>query len=515
VKITVDEDSLVSEEDESNNEATRIIIVGDAPDMTRAVAQPISFNPNGFNAGDSVTIAYQLRNTGTSPGTAWVRFKIFDGAGSLTAIDSMAFTLEAGNNLALSKRMYFVIDSGFVVTEIVNCTPFESNLLNNTDTLYFSTVTKMKSSLVMNNLDMKAGAPQQLPGWIGGKIVLGDFDLTVIGSIVNYDTAHFIVTNGTGKLKIVNGNQQNIFPVGVALYQTNFARINNTGTPDNFSVRVLPYVLRYGTIGDTVRNAVVDRTWMIDEETAGGSNATVEMWWNAADELPGFDRMANRVAHYTSSWQFGDAGTAVADAPGMFSRAQAGYTGFSPFTVTSGSNVFLPLQFISFTASVVQKDVLLKWTTESEINTSHFDVEFSADGPGFTSIGKVKSMNTAGQHQYEFVHRAPVGTTLYYRIRQIDLDGQSEYSKVARVVIEAPVEITLSPSPASTYIRLYGADLGKVTEIRIIAADGKTIKRLANISQPVIDIQSFKNGLYMVQLMGRDGPMKTLRFIKQ
>jgi hypothetical protein len=77
--------------------------------------------------------------------------------------------------------MHFAIDSGFVVMEIVNCTPFESNLLNNTDTLYFSTVAKMKANLIVNNLDMKAGAPQQLPGWIGGKIVLGDYDLIVNG----------------------------------------------------------------------------------------------------------------------------------------------------------------------------------------------------------------------------------------------------------------------------------------------------------------------------------------------
>jgi subtilase family serine protease len=515
IKITVDEETLVSEEDENNNLATRTIIVGDAPDMTRSITQPISFNPNGFNAGDSVTIAYQLRNNGTNGGTAWVRFKVFDAAGSLTAIDSVAFTLAPGSNTTLSRRMHFVIDSGFVVTEIVNCTPFESNLLNNSDTLYFSTVAKMKTNLIVNNLDMKAGAPQQLPGWIGGKIVLGDYDLIVNGNIVNFDTAHFVVTNGSGKLKIINGNAQNIFPVGANLYRTNFAKINNIGTTDNFSVRVLPYVLRNGTSGDTIRTSNVNRTWMIDEDIAGGSNGTVEMFWNASDELPGFDRTASRTAHFISNWQLSGPGNALVDTNGIFSRAQAGYTSFSPFTVTSGTTVLIPLRFIEFTAVPNGKDVLLKWITEAEQNTSHFDVEFSTDGAGFTAIGKVNSANTGGQHRYEFTHQSPIGNTLYYRIRQVDLDGRYTYSKVVRVNVVTATNITLSPNPARNFIQLHNVDRNELREIRIVGMDGKLIQMNSNNSQMLIDIQQLKNGYYVLQVIKKDGSTVNLSFVKQ
>jgi hypothetical protein len=82
------------------------------------------------------------------------------------------------------------------------------------------------------------------------------------------------------------------------------------------------------------------------------------------------------------------------------------------------------LTFISFTASPNGNDVLLKWTTEAEINTSHFDVEFSTDGSTFSKIGKVASLNTAGEHHYSCLHRSPAGTTLYYRILQVDLDAE-------------------------------------------------------------------------------------------
>jgi hypothetical protein len=127
------------------------------------------------------------------------------------------------------------------------------------------------------------------------------------------------------------------------LYRTNFAKINNIGTTDNFSVRVLPYVLRNGTSGDTIRTSNVNRTWMIDEDIAGGSNGTVEMFWNASDELPGFDRTASRTAHFISNWQLSNPGNASVDTNGIFSREQAGYTSFSPFTVTSGTTVLIPI----------------------------------------------------------------------------------------------------------------------------------------------------------------------------
>lgn len=514
IKIKVDEASLVDEEDENNNEATRIIIVGDAPDMTGAAAQAISFNPNGFTAGDSVSVAYQLRNNGTAFGSAWVRFKIFDAAGSLTAIDSVAFTLQPGNTTTVSARMHFVIDSGYVVTEIVNCTPLESNLLNNSDTLRFSTVVKMKANLTVNNLDMKAGAPQQLPGWIGGKIMLGDYDLTVVGNIVNFDTAHFIITNGNGKLKIINGSQQNLFPVGAGIYSTNFARIDNTGVADNFSVRVRPFVLRNGISGDTIRNSNVNITWMIDEENAGGSNASVELWWNTSDELPGFDRSISKIAHYTGNWQLSPQGNALADTNGIYSRMHTGYTSFSPFTVTSGV-VFVPLKFISFTATPNGNDVLLKWTTEAETNTSHFDVEFSTDGSSFTKIGKVASLNTAGEHRYSCLHQSPAGNTLYYRIRQVDLDGEFEYSKIVMVKLQATIEITLAPNPAQQYIRLQKADMSQLREIRILSADGKMVKRLSANLSPTINIQQLKNGMYYVQLARKDGRLVIMSFVKQ
>ncbi|MBS1567791.1 MAG: hypothetical protein JST39_25630, partial [Bacteroidetes bacterium] len=191
MKIIVDPQNTAVEEREDNNEATRALIVGEAPDMARSHAQAISFNPSGFKAGDSVDVRFEIKNNGAKDGNAWVRFLILDAGDAVTAIDSLPFNLASGGTITVSKRMRFDADRGMVVAQLYNCSPMEFDLLNNNDTLSFSTVAMLKSDItVSGDLDMKDALPAQLPNWIGGKLVLGDHDLVVQGRILHADSAH-------------------------------------------------------------------------------------------------------------------------------------------------------------------------------------------------------------------------------------------------------------------------------------------------------------------------------------
>lgn len=515
VKIVVDQEGLVSEEDELNNEATRIIIVGDAPDMARSQAGAIRFNPTGFSTGDSVTVSYSIRNNGPTGGTAWVRFQILDETDAVVELDSVQFTLAGGASTVISKKMLFNTVRGNVVATIVRCSPLEFDLLNNADTLSFSTVQMLTANLVINgDLDMTAGIIDY-PGWIGGKLVLGNFDLLVNGRIINFDTAHFVVTTGTGKLKFANSSNTNTYPVGAALFSPNFVNINNTGAADNYAVRVLPYVLKNGKFGDTVRTANVNRTWMIEEETIGGSNATIEMFWNANNELPGFDRNNSRTAHYTGVWTLGDLGAASIDANGIFSRAQAGYTNFSPFTVTSGAGTALPLRFIKFTATPKNGDVLLNWITEAETNSSHFEVEYSEAGMVYNTVGRLASRNRSGQQSYDFSHQSPIGNTLFYRIKQVDLDGKFQYSRVIKVTLNGHNRIVLYPNPAQHLISISNVQLSDIKGYRILDNLGRTIKVLSPGNSLQINVSDLKNGVYFLQIIRKDHTEEMRQFIKQ
>lgn len=503
VKIVVDQENLINEEDERNNEATRTIIVGEAPDMTKHVAQPIGFNPAAFNIGDSVTVSYQVRNAGSKAGTAWARFKVFDMAGTLTALDSVQFTLAPNANTTLSGKMLFTIDSGFVAMEIANCNPQESNLLNNTDTLFFNTVVRLKASLTVSNLNLAGALPSELPGWIGGKIILGNSDLTVIGNIINFDTAHFIVTDGTGRLRIVNGNPENIFPVGTSLVSSNFLRLRNNGTADNFRVRVAPFVLSNGNTGDTVRSGNVSRTWFIDEDVSGGSDAVLEMYWFPNHEADGFDRSKSRMGHFTGTWELGNPTAAVLDsANGRFSKRDSGFTSFSPFTVTNESPGLLPLTFLDFYGTKKLGSVHLTWRTMAETGTSHFIVEHATNGMAFRPLSSLAALgNTGTINIYTYQHQSPVEGINYYRIKQIDQNGAFTYSKIIRISYsEANNAVLLYPNPVGEVLNvMLPAQNIRPLSCRIINSSGQVVQEhqgtAANAIQ-VINTSKLPSGQY-------------------
>ncbi|MBS1752401.1 MAG: T9SS type A sorting domain-containing protein, partial [Bacteroidetes bacterium] len=498
MKIVVDPLNTMNEENEFNNEATRALIVGEAPDMAKRFAQSIRFNPNGFRAGDSVTISYSIINNGTVDGSAWVRFMILDRNNGLHAIDSVPFTLSAGANTIVSRKMYMDLIKGKVIAEIVNCTPVEYNLLNNSDTLNFSTIAPLTRNVVVNgNLDLRQGIPDDVPGWIGGKLLLGNFDLTVNGEILNADTAHFIVTDGTGKLKLVNNNTENVFPVAVDTSHGNFVKIANSGTPDNFSVKIVPYVLQRGDNGDTVRTGNVNRTWFIEEQTPGGSNAILTFLWYQQDEQPGFNRTQSAAAHYLTTWQMGTFGAAMTDTAGRFSKSQEGYSSFSPFTITDINNA-LPLRLLQFEATQQHEEALLKWETTDEVNTSHFDIEYSTNGRDFSVIGKVMANNITGLQHYSFIHSGLQPGDNYYRLKMTDIDGKFTYSAVRKLSVAGKMELQAYPNPARNSITVKGIMPGGILEL--VTIDGKRLQQVkTSANNMVIQLGNITSGIYIIR----------------
>ena len=513
MKIVVDPANTLNEENEGNNTATRALIVGEAPDMAKRFAHSIKFNPNGFSMGDSVTISYSIINNGTVDGSAWVRFFIYNNSGSLRAVDSVPFFLTAGANTIVSRKMYFDVLKGKVVAEIVNCTPVEYNMENNTDTLSFSTILPIPKNITVNgNLDMKQGIPDDVPGWIGGKLLLGDFNLTINGSILNADTDHFIVTNGTGKLKLVNNNAENIFPVAADASHGNFVKINNTGAMDNFSVSVAPYVLQRGNSGDTLRTGNVNRTWFIEEQTPGGSNATLTFLWNEPDEQPSFDRTQSKVSHYTTAWEMGTISAALTDTAGRYSITQSGYTNFSPFIITN-TDLALPLRLLELEVKVRNNDALVEWQTTDEVNTGSFSIEHSVDGIRFTSIGNVAAANMPGVHSYQFTHAGISEGNHYYRLKMVDIDGSYTYSSIKLVKVSAGISLQAYPNPARQFVTVRGLQ-GDGT-LELVSIDGKTVYRTTTINtSTIISLNNISNGIYIIRYTYL-GQVQQLKIIKQ
>lgn len=98
----------------------------------------------------------------------------------------------------------------------------------------------------------------------------------------------------------------------------------------------------------------------------------------------------------------------------------------------------LPVRLVSFSANASDGIVNVQWETASEQNNSHFDIERSTDAKGFEAIGRETGQGTTSATQrYVFVDKSPLTGVNYYRLRQVDTDGRTTYSKITAVVYDS------------------------------------------------------------------------------
>jgi len=94
----------------------------------------------------------------------------------------------------------------------------------------------------------------------------------------------------------------------------------------------------------------------------------------------------------------------------------------------------LPVELISFRGKSTLEGTLLTWQTATEKNNEGFEIEHSIDGRTWDNIGFTYGNGTSNElNSYEFIHELPVSGINYYRLKQIDFDGQFEYSHIVNV----------------------------------------------------------------------------------
>lgn len=149
---------------------------------------------------------------------------------------------------------------------------------------------------------------------------------------------------------------------------------------------------------------------------------------------------------------------------------------FSEFYLT-GSGTPLPVELVNFTAEKRGAAVALAWATASERNSDRFEVERSRDGRTFERIGQVAAAGSStSPHRYDFLDTKYPSETdlLYYRLRQVDLDGTTAYSPVRTVRVGGPAALALFHNPAhSGAATLTGTQPG--TLVRIFDALGRQV----------------------------------------
>jgi hypothetical protein len=315
-----------------------------------------------------------------------------------------------------------------------------------------------------------------------GNIQLGNHNLRVqsAGTIIGYDNNNHIITNGTGSLRqtVASTSGMITFPVGRSSY--NPAYITNTGASDEFSVRVEDVVYQQGVSGLPETNNIVNRTWLIDEASVGGSNVNLTLRWNIADEVATFNRASCSVTHWDGGgWVTFGYSAATNAGSGYYDQTWTGLTSFSPFAVQD-DNEPLPVTLLDFTAIRLDPETArLDWTTANETRNRGFAIERRLDyETDFKEVGWVDGAGTTNtQSSYDY-HDPNNWTGLsHYRLRQVDMDGAFTYSEVRTINgLDGQPSITVWPNPVRDNMELQFDHFGEETvEVQIWSADGKQV----------------------------------------
>ncbi len=179
----------------------------------------------------------------------------------------------------------------------------------------------------------------------------------------------------------------------------------------------------------------------------------------------------------------------------------------------------VPVTLTKFIAQRSSKNVIVYWSTASEINAHKFIIQASADGKSFKQIGTVKAKgNSATLTEYQLTHLDAQldmnnASTIYYRMISVDIDGSSATSQVVKVDFNKALstkleQVVVYPNPFNDNIHLIiPSDVTEMATITLIDMQGKVIlshqysisEGLNNITLDMLE--NLKKGLFFVKVI--------------
>lgn len=171
----------------------------------------------------------------------------------------------------------------------------------------------------------------------------------------------------------------------------------------------------------------------------------------------------------------------------------------SSFSVTTP----LPVTLINFTANNTPNGNLLQWQTTSETNSQAFEIQRSNDAAAFETIGKVISVGTSKEkNSYEFLDSFAANADIhYYRLKQIDIDGKYEYSKIISIKSREETAEKVFPNPFSELLTIENTK-NKSLNIKLLNALGTSQLNLIGKTDSKIElnVKNIPTGIYFLQI---------------
>jgi hypothetical protein len=183
--------------------------------------------------------------------------------------------------------------------------------------------------------------------------------------------------------------------------------------------------------------------------------------------------------------------------------------------LTISQPIVLSAEMTAFEAEKNKEGILLKWTTASEIKNDYFAIEKSRDGKQWLEIAKV---NGAGYSikmtDYHVQDNKPYDGLSYYRLKQVDFDGQETYSDIVSIEFDYADIFSVFPNPAHNSQELVIDSKIFVNDLRVKIIDhkGVLIQNVIPISGS-ISLNDIPPGSYLLSLYSDTEQLSTSKLI--
>jgi subtilisin-like proprotein convertase family protein len=464
-----------------------------APDNTVYL---VSTDNGGFDANYTNTTIQDgatLISTGTAPFS-----------GTFAWEDARTLASYAGP-LNGTWTLYVIDDAGFD-TGTINS--FGVTLSTSTNPFTLNNVTFNKTgNLILAGTSTSINI-NGLADFSNGYLVAGSqrVDFTATSNTSNAsNTSHLI---GTAR-KI--GNTSFTFPLGNGTFYAGIG-FNPSGTTtvtDHFTAtytRTSPNTLYPITSKEiTIDHVSNCEYWMFDR-TNGSQSATVSLHFDNVRSCGVTNTSELLVCRWDGAqWTNGGNGGVA----GSFVTSATTFTSFSPFTLGSSTNNNpLPVGMVYFKVNKSDKDAVLEWKTEFELNSKIFGIERSFNAKDFEEISILEASGKGNTYNFTDKAIAEQTSIAYYRLKSVDKDGKYVYSKpqVVNFDIKEFDMITVYPNPIEKTFKIafhlpnvghvqttITDALGQVVEKRIIEGGiGSNVYEFNNLN--------LSKGMYIVNL---------------
>lgn len=163
----------------------------------------------------------------------------------------------------------------------------------------------------------------------------------------------------------------------------------------------------------------------------------------------------------------------------------------------------MPVTLSSFSAFKKDANILLTWQTQTEVNSSHFNILRSFDNVNFDIIGTVDNISAYSSvtHNYSFVDYKNTGNAItYYKLKIVDKDGKFTYSetKVVRENSSAKISFDIYPNPASGNSKIIFSGINGPTQVKFMDNIGRVIRTIDITSSGAVELSGLQRGNYFL-----------------